>query len=81
MDKDNLYDLLGTDKDANEDDIRKAYYKLARKYHPDKNQTVEAAEMFKKISHANEVLSDPSKEENVRFVWRRPTATIWNKSF
>jgi len=60
---DNLYDLLGINKDASEDDIRKAYYKLARKYHPDKNQTIEAAEMFKKISHANEILSDPSKRK------------------
>jgi molecular chaperone DnaJ len=57
------YELLGVRKEAPDEDIRKAYRKLAVKYHPDKNPgSKEAEEMFKEISHAYDVLSDPEKK-------------------
>ena len=59
---DDLYSELGVAKDASPEDIKKAYRKLARKYHPDANQGDPAAEeRFKRISHAYDVLSDADK--------------------
>src|SRR6202051_3337250 len=58
------YDVLGTSKPATEDDIRKAYRSLARKYHPDVNPGDKSAEeRFKEINEAYEVLSDPDKRK------------------
>ena len=54
--------MLGVAQDADDDAIKKAYRKLARKYHPDANpDDPKAEERFKEISHANDVLSDPEK--------------------
>ena len=57
----NHYEVLGVQKDATDSEIRKAYYRLAREWHPDKNKSPDAEEMFKKIGGANEILSDPNK--------------------
>jgi curved DNA-binding protein len=57
------YDLLGVARDASEEDIRRAYRKLARQYHPDVNKEEGAEERFKEISEAYEVLRDPEKRE------------------
>jgi DnaJ family protein A protein 2 len=62
--KDDFYEVLGVTKTSNEDDIKKAYKTLAKKYHPDKNLGDEAAaEKFKQISNAYEILSDPKKKQ------------------
>ncbi len=58
------YKILGLDKKASQDDIKKAYRKLARKYHPDLNPSdQEANKMFQQINEANEVLSDAEKRK------------------
>src|ERR1700676_987231 len=62
--KKNYYEILGVKKSASADDIRKAFRKLARKYHPDVNPGDKAAEeKFKALSEANDVLSDPKKRK------------------
>lgn len=58
------YKILGIDKKASQDDIKKAYRKLARKYHPDLNPNdKEANKRFQEINEANEALSDPDKRK------------------
>lgn len=59
-----LYDLLGVSKTATSAEIKKAYHKLARSLHPDVNPDKAAAEKFKKVSAAYEILSDPEKRKN-----------------
>ncbi|WP_237212421.1 DnaJ C-terminal domain-containing protein [Rothia nasimurium] len=59
-----FYKVLGVAEDSSEADIKKAYRKLARKYHPDQNPGDEAAEKkFKEVSEAYDVLSDPKQKE------------------
>jgi molecular chaperone DnaJ len=61
---DELYKTLGVSKKASEDEIKKAYRKLARKYHPDRNPDhKEAEDKFKEISAAYDILSDPEKRK------------------
>src|SRR4029453_4116185 len=60
--KQDYYEILGIKRDAKPDEIKKAYRRLARKYHPDVNPGDKAAEeRFKKMSEAHDVLSDPKK--------------------
>ncbi|MGO1380898.1 MAG: DnaJ domain-containing protein, partial [Corynebacterium sp.] len=59
------YGILGVSSDASDAEIKKAYRKLARKYHPDVNPSEEAAEQFREASLAQEVLTDPQKRQIV----------------
>ena len=64
--KKDFYELLGVNKDASDQEIKKAYRKLAKKYHPDANSDnkEEAEKKFKEIAEAYEVLSDDTKRKN-----------------
>lgn len=57
----NYYDILGIDKTATQAEIKKAFYSLAKKYHPDVNKEANAEEKFKKINEAYQTLSDNDK--------------------
>ena len=72
----NYYDVLGVSKDASDEEIKKAFRSLARKYHPDVAKDKAAAEpKFKEINEANEVLSDPEKRrkyDELGASWNQP---------
>ena len=55
------YQTLGIDKDATQEEIKRAYRKLARRYHPDVSKDTDAEERFKELGEAYEVLKDPEK--------------------
>lgn len=81
------YKILGVSKKASKEEIKKAYRKLARKYHPDVNPNDKISEQkFKEINEANEVLSDPKKREKYDAYgsdWAKVTDEqheAWNKS-
>jgi molecular chaperone DnaJ len=59
--KRDYYEILGIDRDASDEEIRRAFRRLAFKYHPDHNRDDEAEEKFKEVNEAYEVLSDPEK--------------------
>ena len=55
------YKIMGVERDATQDQIKRAYRKLARKYHPDVSKESDAEERFKEVGEAYEVLKDPEK--------------------
>lgn len=59
--KKDFYEELGLNRGASQSDIKKAYFQLAKKYHPDVNKTEQAKEKFASINNAYETLSDESK--------------------
>ncbi len=61
MEYKDYYDILGLDRDASPDEIKRAYRKLARKYHPDVSKEANAEDRFKEVGEAYEVLKDPEK--------------------
>lgn len=61
MEYKDYYQTIGVPRDATQDDIKRAYRKLARKYHPDVSKEPEAEARFKEIGEAYEVLKDPEK--------------------
>jgi len=58
------YEVLGVDKSSSPEEIKKAYRRMAREFHPDVNPSKDAEEKFKEVTHAYEVLSDPSQRQN-----------------
>lgn len=61
MNKRDYYEVLGVSKDASKEEIKKAYRKLSKQYHPDINKEANASEMFQEVKEAYEVLSDEQK--------------------
>ena len=57
------YEILGVERGASQEEIQKAFRRLARKYHPDVNKAAEAVDRFKELNEAYEVLKDPEKRE------------------
>ena len=72
-DKKNYYDVLGVPRNATPDQIKSAYRKLAKQYHPDFHPNdAAAAEKFKEINEANETLSDDGKRKQYDFELDHP---------
>lgn len=61
MEYKDYYEIMGVARDATQDEIKRAYRKLARKYHPDVSKEADAEQRFKDVGEANEVLKDPEK--------------------
>ncbi|CAM6097569.1 unnamed protein product [Calypogeia fissa] len=77
-DEDDCYDLLGVTQASTPSDIKKAYYKLSLKLHPDKNPDPEAKKQFIKVANAYEILSDEVKREQYDYAIAHPEEVFYN---
>ncbi|XP_048333045.1 chaperone protein dnaJ 50 [Ziziphus jujuba] len=77
-DEDDCYDLLGVSQNANASEIKKAYYKLSLKHHPDKNPDPESRKLFVKIANAYEILKDEATREQYDYAIAHPEEVFYN---
>ncbi|KAM1883944.1 hypothetical protein ACFX13_005244 [Malus domestica] len=77
-DEDDCYDLLGVTQSANSLEIKKAYYKLSLKHHPDKNPDPESKKLFVKIANAYEILKDEASREQYDYAIAHPEEVFYN---
>ncbi|KAL6207085.1 hypothetical protein ACLB2K_024330 [Fragaria x ananassa] len=77
-DEDDCYDLLGVTQSANSSEIKKAYYKLSLKHHPDKNPDPESKKLFVKIANAYEILKDEASREQYDYAIAHPEEYFYN---
>ncbi|KAK9265414.1 hypothetical protein L1049_001663 [Liquidambar formosana] len=77
-DEDDCYDLLGVSQSANTSEIKKAYYKLSLKYHPDKNPDPESKKLFVKVANAYEILKDEATREQYDYAIAHPEEVFYN---
>ncbi|KAJ4838736.1 Chaperone protein dnaJ 50 [Turnera subulata] len=77
-DEDDCYDLLGVSQNANASEIKKAYYKLSLKYHPDKNPDPDSKKLFVKIANAYEILKDEATREQYDYALAHPEEVFYN---
>ncbi|CAA7394487.1 unnamed protein product [Spirodela intermedia] len=76
--EDDCYDLLGVKQNANASEIKKAYYKLSLKHHPDKNPDPESRKVFLKIANAYEILKDEETREQYDYAIAHPEEVFYN---
>ncbi|XP_057462692.1 chaperone protein dnaJ 50 [Actinidia eriantha] len=77
-DEDDCYDILGVSQSANASEIKKSYYKLSLKYHPDKNPDPESRKLFVKIANAYEILKDEATREQYDYAIAHPEEVFYN---
>ncbi|KAF9595693.1 hypothetical protein IFM89_002597 [Coptis chinensis] len=77
-DEDDCYDLLGVSQTANSSEIKKAYYKLSLKHHPDKNPDPESRKIFVKVANAYEILKDEATREQYDYAIAHPEEVFYN---
>ncbi|XP_010553423.1 PREDICTED: chaperone protein dnaJ 50 [Tarenaya hassleriana] len=76
--EDDCYDLLGVTQSANSSEIKKAYYKLSLKHHPDKNPDPESKKLFVKIANAYEILKDEATRAQYDYAIEHPEEVFYN---
>ncbi|KAF8410689.1 hypothetical protein HHK36_003222 [Tetracentron sinense] len=77
-DEEDCYDILGVSQSANASEIKKSYYKLSLKYHPDKNPDPESRKLFVKIANAYEILKDEATREQYDYAIAHPEEVFYN---